>query len=256
MSALIETKDLKKYFKVSNGYLHAVDGVNIAIDEGKTLGVVGESGCGKSTLIQLIPRFYDVTEGKITLDGVDIRNLSQHKLREVMGLVPQKGVLFSGTIASNIKLAGEDEISDETMKEAAQTAQATEFIDAKPEGYDSPVAQGGSNVSGGQKQRLAIARVIAKHPKVYLFDDSFSALDYKTDAALRKALHEQAADATVLIVAQRISTIMNAEQILVLEDGKIVGKGTHEELMKNCSAYQEIARSQLSESELKGGMAE
>ena len=154
------------------------------------------------------------------------------------------------------KRFGKDDATDAEIEKAAAIAQATEFIDAKPEGYDSPVAQGGSNVSGGQKQRLAIARVIAKHPKVYLFDDSFSALDYKTDAALRKALHEQAADATVLIVAQRISTIMNAEQILVLEDGKIVGKGTHEELMKNCSAYQEIARSQLSESELKGGMAE
>ena len=243
-------------FKYPGAEGDVLEHISFTAKPGQTTAVIGSTGCGKSTLIQLIPRFYDVTEGKITLDGVDIRNLSQHKLREVMGLVPQKGVLFSGTIASNIKLAGEDEISDETMKEAAQTAQATEFIDAKPEGYDSPVAQGGSNVSGGQKQRLAIARVIAKNPKVYLFDDSFSALDYKTDAALRKALHEQAADATVLIVAQRISTIMNAEQILVLEDGKIVGKGTHEELMKNCSAYQEIARSQLSESELKGGMAE
>ena len=197
-----------------------------------------------------------MTEGKITLDGVDIRNLSQHKLREVMGLVPQKGVLFSGTIASNIKLAGEDEISDETMKEAAQTAQATEFIDAKPEGYDSPVAQGGSNVSGGQKQRLAIARVIAKHPKVYLFDDSFSALDYKTDAALRKALHEQAADATVLIVAQRISTILHAEQIIVLDEGKVAGKGTHAELLKNCPVYREIAESQLSRKELEAALNE
>lgn len=243
-------------FKYPGAEGDALEHISFTAKPGQTTAVIGSTGCGKSTLIQLIPRFYDVTEGKITLDGVDIRNLSQHKLREVMGLVPQKGVLFSGTIASNIKLAGEEKISDETMKEATQTAQATEFIDAKPEGYDSPVAQGGSNVSGGQKQRLAIARVIAKHPKVYLFDDSFSALDYKTDAALRKALHEQAADATVLIVAQRISTIMNAEQILVLEDGKIVGKGTHKELMKNCSAYQEIAHSQLSESELKGGMAE
>lgn len=173
-----------------------------------------------------------------------------------MGLVPQKGVLFSGTIASNIKLAGEDEISDETMKEAAQTAQATEFIDAKPEGYDSPVAQGGSNVSGGQKQRLAIARVIAKHPKVYLFDDSFSALDYKTDAALRKALHEQAADATVLIVAQRISTILHAEQIIVLDEGKVAGKGTHAELLKNCPVYREIAESQLSRKELEAALNE
>ena len=167
-----------------------------------------------------------------------------------MGLVPQKGVLFSGTIASNIKLAGEDEISDETMKEAAQTAQATEFIDAKPEGYDSPVAQGGSNVSGGQKQRLAIARVIAKNPKVYLFDDSFSALDYQTDAALRQALAKQTHDATVLIVAQRLSTILHADQILVLDGGRIVGCGTHSDLLRGCETYREIALSQLSAAEL------
>ena len=229
---------------------------SLTVAPGEKVALVGVSGAGKSTVIQLMARSYDVTQGTVRIGGRDVREYDLETLRNEVSVVLQKNVLFSGTIASNIKLAGEDEISDETMKEAAQTAQATEFIDAKPEGYDSPVAQGGSNVSGGQKQRLAIARVIAKHPKVYLFDDSFSALDYKTDAALRKALHEQAADATVLIVAQRISTIMNAEQILVLEDGKIVGKGTHEELMKNCSAYQEIARSQLSESELKGGMAE
>ena len=173
-------------FKYPGAEGDVLEHISFTAKPGQTTAVIGSTGCGKSTLIQLIPRFYDVTEGKITLDGVDIRNLSQHKLREVMGLVPQKGVLFSGTIASNIKLAGEDEISDETMKEAAQTAQATEFIDAKPEGYDSPVAQGGSNVSGGQKQRLAIARVIAKHPKVYLFDDSFSALDYKNGRSASK----------------------------------------------------------------------
>lgn len=234
----------------------ALEHISFTAEPGKTTAIIGSTGCGKSTLINLIPRFYDVTAGRITLDGIDIRELSQHRLREVLGLVPQKGILFSGTIASNIKLAGEEWVSDERMTEAAQTAQATEFIDEKPEKYESPVAQGGTNVSGGQKQRLAIARAIAKNPKVYLFDDSFSALDYKTDSLLRKALKEKSADATVLIVAQRISTILHAEQILVLDEGRIAGAGTHEELMAGCSAYQEIARSQLSESELKGGIAQ
>ena len=213
---------------------------------------IGSTGCGKSTLIHLIPRFYDVTQGRITIDGVDIREISQEKLHSLLGFVPQKGNLFSGTIASNIKYGG-DWITDEKMEEAAQIAQATEFIETKPDGYDSPIAQGGSNVSGGQKQRLSIARAIAKSPKIFLFDDSFSALDYKTDAQLRKALHEKTADAAVLIVAQRISTILHANRILVLEDGRIVGDGTHEQLLESCAAYQEIARSQLSESELKGG---
>lgn len=240
-------------FKYPGADDDALEHISFTAEPGKTTAVIGSTGCGKSTLINLIPRFYDVTEGRILLDGVDIRQLSQHRLREVIGLVPQKGILFSGTIASNIKLAGADRISDEQMKEAARTAQAQEFIEGKPEKYESAVAQGGSNVSGGQRQRLAIARAIAKEPKIYLFDDSFSALDYKTDAALRKALAQKASGATVIIVAQRISTIMNADQILVLEDGKLVGKGTHRELLQNCSAYQEIARSQLSESELKGG---
>lgn len=240
-------------FKYPGADDDALEHISFTAEPGKTTAVIGSTGCGKSTLINLIPRFYDVTEGRILLDGVDIRQLPQHRLREVIGLVPQKGILFSGTIASNIKLAGADRISDEQMKESARTAQAQEFIEGKPEGYESAVAQGGSNVSGGQRQRLAIARAIAKEPKIYLFDDSFSALDYKTDAALRKALAQKASGATVIIVAQRISTIMNADQILVLEDGKLVGKGTHRELLQNCSAYQEIARSQLSESELKGG---
>lgn len=234
----------------------ALEHISFVAEPGRTTAVIGSTGCGKSTIINLIPRFYDVTGGRITLDGIDIRELSQEKLRDVLGLVPQKGVLFSGTIASNIKLAGEDRISDQMMVEAAQTAQAAEFINEKPERYESAVAQGGTNVSGGQKQRLAIARAVAKNPKIYIFDDSFSALDYKTDAVLRKALNAKAADATVFIVAQRISTILHADQILVLDDGRIVGKGTHEELMKSCAQYQEIARSQLSESELKGGGAQ
>ncbi len=218
----------------------------------QTTAIIGSTGCGKSTLLHLIPRFYDVTEGKITIDGVDIRDISQKKLRSFLGFVPQRGILFSGDIASNLKF-GDPKITDEEMVRAAEIAQAADFIGAKEEGYQSPIAQGGSNVSGGQKQRLSIARAIAKHPKIFLFDDSFSALDYQTDAKLRKALAEFISDATVLIVAQRISTILHADQILVLEEGKIVGKGTHQTLMETCSAYQEIARSQFSEEELKGG---
>ena len=195
-----------------------------------------------------------MTAGSVTIDGVDVRDMELKTLRDMIGLVPQKGVLFSGTIASNLKFAG-DRVTDEQMKEAAEIAQATEFISEKAERYESPIAQGGTNVSGGQKQRLSIARAIAKQPKIYLFDDSFSALDYKTDAALRRALKEKTKDATVLIVAQRISTILHADQILVLEDGKIVGIGTHKELLENCESYREIAGSQLSESELKGGAA-
>ena len=229
----------------------ALEHISFTAKPGETTAIIGSTGCGKSTLIHLIPRFYDVTQGRITIDGVDIREISQEKLHSLLGFVPQKGNLFSGTIASNIKYGG-DWITDEKMEEAAQIAQATEFIETKPDGYDSPIAQGGSNVSGGQKQRLSIARAIAKSPKIFLFDDSFSALDYKTDAQLRKALHEKTADAAVLIVAQRISTILHANRILVLEDGKIVGDGTHEQLLESCAAYQEIARSQLSESELKG----
>ena len=195
-----------------------------------------------------------MSEGRITLDGVDIRDLSQHKLRALMGYVPQKGVLFSGDIASNLKFGGAD-ISDADMRRAAEVAQAAEFIDAKPEGYHSPIAQGGTNVSGGQKQRLSIARAIAKRPKVLLFDDSFSALDYKTDVVLRRALARQTADAAVIIVAQRISTILHADQIVVLDEGKVAGIGDHETLMKTCKTYQEIARSQLSEAELGGAGA-
>lgn len=240
-------------FKYAGADEDAIENISFTAEPGKTTAIIGSTGCGKSTLLNLIPRFYDVTEGKITVDGVDIRDITQHKLRSLIGYVPQKGVLFSGTIASNIGFAGD--VPMENIEEAAQIAQAEEFISQKEEKYESAIAQGGTNVSGGQKQRLSIARAIAKNPKVFLFDDSFSALDYKTDVVLRKALNEKISDATVIIVAQRISTILHADQIIVLEDGKIVGKGTHEELMQSCETYQEIAKSQLSEKELKGGLA-
>ena len=232
-----------------------LEDISFTAEPGQTTAIIGSTGCGKSTLVNLIPRFYDVTEGSIRLDGHDIRNLTQHDLREKLGYVPQKGVLFSGDIASNI-LFGNPDGTDEEMEEAARIAQATEFIEAKKRQYHSHIAQEGSNVSGGQKQRLSIARAIAKHPAVYIFDDSFSALDYKTDVALRGALKEKTEDSTVIIVAQRISTIMHAEQILVLDDGKIVGKGTHKELLRDCPEYYQIASSQLSEKELEQDMKE
>ncbi len=230
--------------------------ISFTAKPGKTTAIIGSTGCGKSTLIHLIPRFYDVTKGSITLDGIDIREISQKKLRDSIGYVPQKGILFSGTVESNLKYGGE-QITDDDMEMAAKIAQATEFIESKSAGYQSDIAQNGSNVSGGQRQRLSIARAIAKHPQIFLFDDSFSALDYKTDAALRGALAEQIQNATVVIVAQRISTILHADQILVMEEGRIVGRGTHRELLENCQTYLEIARGQLSEEEiqsaLKGG---
>ena len=218
---------------------------------GETTAIIGSTGSGKSTLVNLIPRFYDVTGGAITLDGMDIREIAQHELREKLGYVPQKGVLFSGTIASNIMFGNADG-TEEEMKAAAETAQAAEFIETKRKQYESSIAQGGTNVSGGQKQRLSIARAIAKHPDIFIFDDSFSALDYKTDVALRRALKKQTADSTVLIVAQRISTILHAEQIIVLDDGEVAGIGTHQELLANCEVYRQIAESQLSEEELNG----
>ena len=229
----------------------ALSHISFTAEPGKTTAIIGSTGCGKSTIVRLIPRFFDVTEGSIKIDGVDVREMTQHKLRSLMGYVPQKGTLFSGTIESNLKYGGED-ITDKAMHQAAEIAQATEFIDSKVDRYDSLIAQGGTNVSGGQKQRLSIARAIAKHPKIFLFDDSFSALDYKTDLTLRKELAKQTADATVIIVAQRISTILHADNILVLDEGKIVGSGTHEELLASCETYQEIAKSQLSEAELAG----
>ena len=227
--------------------------ISFAARPGETTAVIGSTGSGKSTLVNLIPRFYDVTQGKITLDGKDIRDISQHDLRERLGYVPQKGVLFSGTIESNI-LYGNQNGTKEEMEEAAKIAQATEFIETKPAKYEEYISQGGANVSGGQKQRLSIARAIAKHPDVFIFDDSFSALDYKTDVTLRKELKEHTANSTVILVAQRISTILHAEQIIVLDEGKVAGIGTHRELLNNCEVYRQIALSQLSEEELKNDM--
>ncbi len=231
---------------------NVLEDITFTAKPGETTAIIGSTGSGKSTLVNLIPRFYDVTEGSIMLDGVDIRKVSQHELREKLGYVPQKGVLFSGDIASNI-LFGNPEGSEAEMVEAARIAQAEEFIEHKSERYHSRISQGGSNVSGGQKQRLSIARAVAKHPEVFIFDDSFSALDFKTDVTLRKALRQKTKESTVLIVAQRISTIMNAEQIIVLDDGRIAGVGTHRELLENCEVYRQIAASQLSEAELHAG---
>lgn len=256
-----ELKDARGYvefrdvcFRYPGASEDALEHISFTAKPGETTAIIGSTGCGKSTMIHLIPRFYDVTGGAIRIDGIDIRELSRNKVRSLLGFVPQKGVLFSGTIESNLKFGGEW-ITDEAMKSAAEVAQATEFIETKKDMYQSPIAQGGTNVSGGQKQRLSIARAIAKNPKIFLFDDSFSALDYKTDVVLRKALKEKVSDATVIIVAQRISTILHADQIIVLEDGRVAGIGRHEELLESCEAYQEIAKSQLSESELKGGRA-
>lgn len=246
---VVEFKNVS--FRFDGGSENAISNLSFKAEPGKTTAIIGSTGCGKSTVVNLLDRFYDVTEGSITLDGVDIRDISQKELRSHIGLVPQKGVLFSGTIESNIKYGG-DFVTDEDMKEAAAIAQATEFIDSKKDGYADSIAQGGTNVSGGQKQRLSIARAIAVRPKVYVFDDSFSALDFKTDAALRKALSARTKDASVIIVAQRISTIMNADQIILLNEGKVAGIGTHKELLKNCPEYLEIAKSQLSEAELAG----
>lgn len=227
--------------------------ISFTAKPGETTAFIGSTGSGKSTLVNLIPRFYDVTEGKIMIDGTDIRDITQHELREKLGYVPQKGVLFSGTIKSNI-LYGNKDGTEEEMLEAAQVAQASGFIEEKPEGYESHIAQGGSNVSGGQKQRLSIARAIAKHPDVFIFDDSFSALDYKTDVTLRKELKNHTAESTVILVAQRISTILHAEQIVVLDEGEVAGIGTHKELLKNCEVYRQIALSQMSEEELAKDM--
>ncbi len=256
--SLVSPKGVVSYEDVSFAYPGAgenvLEHITFTAVPGQTTAVIGSTGSGKSTLVHLLPRLYDVSAGAVKIDGVDIRSLTLHKLHSLLGFVPQKGILFSGDIASNLKFGGDD-ITDEAMTEAAEIAQAAPFIAEKPEGYHSPIAQGGTNVSGGQKQRLSIARAIAKQPKIYVFDDSFSALDYKTDTELRRALAAKTKDATVIIVAQRISTILHADQIIVLDDGRIVGMGRHEELMQNCETYREIARSQLSEKELsmRGG---
>ena len=247
-----EIKGTVEFDHVSFAYPDAGENVltdiSFKAEKGQTLAVIGSTGSGKSSLINLIPRFYDVTQGCVRVDGVDVREMSQKELRDCLGYVPQKGVLFSGTIDSNIRY-GKTDISEEQVKKAAMVAQAQDFIEEKPHGYESPVAQGGTNVSGGQKQRLSIARAVAKDPEIFIFDDSFSALDFKTDKALRKALKEHTKNATTIIVAQRISTILNADQILVLDDGKMAGLGTHRELMENCEVYRQIAMSQLSEEE-------
>ena len=227
--------------------------ISFEAEAGKTTAIIGSTGSGKSTLLHLIPRYFDATEGQITVDGTNIKDISLSKLRDMLGFVPQKGVLFSGTIASNIKF-GDENISDEDMYKAAEIAQALEFIEGKEDKFDSEISQGGSNVSGGQKQRLSIARALAKNPKILLFDDSFSALDYKTDVKLRKTLREKMQDTTTIIVAQRIATILNADKIIVMNEGEVVGIGKHQELLKTCPTYLEIAESQLSEEELaKGG---
>ena len=236
-------------FRYPNADEDVLSNITFTAKPGETTAFIGSTGSGKSTLINLIPRFFDVTQGEVLVDGVDIRKVSQHDLREKIGYVPQKGVLFSGTINSNLKYGKEDSTEEQVIK-AARIAQATDFISAKEEGFDSEIAQGGTNVSGGQKQRLSIARAIAKDPEIYIFDDSFSALDFKTDSALRKALKEEISDSTVLIVAQRISTILHAEQIIVLDEGNVVGIGNHKELLKNCEVYKQIALSQLSKEEL------
>ena len=250
---IVEFKNVD--FKYPDGDTNVLEGIDFIAKPGETTAIIGSTGSGKSTVAKLIPRFYDVTEGQITIDGIDVKDLSQKSIRDNIGYVPQKGILFSGTIASNIKYGAEN-ASDEQMLEAATIAQATEFIDCKEEKYDSPISQGGTNVSGGQKQRLSIARAIAKNPRIYIFDDSFSALDFKTDAALRKALSPKVKESTVIIVAQRISTVLQAKQIIVLDDGKRVGKGTHKELMKNCEVYKQIASSQMSEAELATSLNE
>lgn len=236
-------------FRYPGAQENVLNNINFRAMPGKTTAIIGSTGSGKTTLVNLIPRFYDVTEGQVLVDGIDVREVTQHELRSRIGYVPQKGSLFSGTIESNLKYADEN-ASEEVIRKSAEIAQAIGFINEKPEGFKSEISQGGANVSGGQKQRLSIARALVKKPEIYIFDDSFSALDFKTDAALRRALKDETVNSTVIIVAQRISTIMNADQIIVLDEGKIAGIGTHKELMRSCETYQEIALSQLSKEEL------
>ena len=239
-------------FSYPDAEKEVLEDISFTAGPGRTTAIIGGTGSGKSTLISLIPRFYDATEGSVRVDGKDVREITQHELRDQIGYVPQKGLLFSGTIASNLQY-GKEDATEAEMLEAAETAQAMDFIREKEHGLDEEVAQGGTNVSGGQKQRLSIARALVKKPKIYIFDDSFSALDFKTDKALREALKEKVGDSTIIIVAQRINTIIDADQILVLDEGRLAGKGTHDELMETCDVYREIALSQLSEEELERG---
>ena len=255
-SKLQDVKGTLKFDNVSFTFNGAdspvLSNISFEAEAGKTTAIIGSTGSGKSTLLHLIPRYFDASEGEILIDGVNIRDISLNKLRDILGFVPQKGVLFSGNIESNIKFADEN-ITDEQMKKAAEIAQALEFINEKEDKFNSEISQGGSNVSGGQKQRLSIARALAKNPKILLFDDSFSALDYKTDVKLRKTLREEMSGVTTIIVAQRIATILNADKIIVMNEGKIVGVGKHQELLETCPTYLEIAESQLSEEELQKG---
>jgi ATP-binding cassette subfamily B protein len=244
---IVEFKNVS--FRYPNADEDVIENISFTANPGETTAIIGSTGSGKSTLINLIPRFYDATGGEILINGVNVKDVSQHELREKIGYVPQKGVLFSGTIESNLKY-GKKDATESEIEKAAAIAQATEFINSKPESFKTEISQGGTNVSGGQKQRLSIARAIAKDPEIYIFDDSFSALDFKTDAALRKALKNETSNSTVFIVAQRISTILNAEQIIVLDEGKVVGVGNHKELLNNCEVYKQIALSQLSKEEL------
>ncbi|MDQ7093703.1 ABC transporter ATP-binding protein [Desulfosporosinus sp. PR] len=247
LKGILEFKDVS--FRYPGAEEDALKNINFRAVPGQTTAIIGSTGAGKTTLINLIPRFYDVTNGQVLIEGADVRDVTQHELRDKIGYIPQKGSLFSGTIESNLKYADEN-ASEEMVRKSAEIAQAMSFINEKPEGFQTEISQGGTNVSGGQKQRLSIARALVKRPQIYIFDDSFSALDFKTDAALRKALKAETGESTVLIVAQRISTIMNAEQIIVLDDGRVAGMGTHQELMEQCQAYQEIALSQFSKEEL------
>ena len=243
----IEFKDV--CFKYPGAEDCVINHISFTAEPGKTTAFIGSTGCGKSTVINLIPRFYDVTEGQILIDGLDVREVSQKDLRDKIGYVPQKGTLFSGTIESNLKY-GDNDASEELLKESIEIAQAGEFVFSQEEGITAEIAQGGTNVSGGQKQRLSIARALVKRPPIYIFDDSFSALDFKTDSMLRKALKDKTGESTVLIVTQRVATVKSADQIIVLDQGMVVGKGTHKDLMENCETYQQIAMSQLSQEEL------
>ena len=245
--AVVEFRDVS--FRYEGADDNVLEHISFTAKPGETTAFIGSTGSGKSTLVNLIPRFYDVTEGSVTVDGVNVKDLNQKELRDAIGYVPQKGLLFSGTIASNLRY-GDENASEELLQESADVAQATEFISELPDGFDTEISQGGTNVSGGQRQRLSIARALVKKAPIYIFDDTFSALDFKTDAKLRKALKGYTENATVLIVAQRVSTIMHAEQIVVLDEGRVAGIGTHEELLKNCPTYREIAESQLSKEEL------